>query len=250
MVSYVCSFVIELVVVLLFFNLNFIATTNLRKPIPNLPIPSPPPPSPPQNANETCFEYELENECSSLLNNVNVNSTIQHILFDSISLNVSDVRMIPSDCRRPLLWFVCGLMFPRCPSETIEEQFCRQVEGCHQVNEICEPFDLSFDCLFPSFEEEEDEECSTKISKEIEEATENGIKVETCLGEQKETIGCCPDPFIVDFEGECIVECPQYEYGERYETSAQITLFVLLWVGVVSVFIGQFPLFMMSLNTR
>ena len=135
---------------LLFLNLGFGTTTNLiRKPLPNLPIPTPPPLLP---TNETCFEYELENECSSLLSDVDVNSTIQEILFDSISWNVSDVRMIPSDCRRPLLWFVCGLVFPRCPSETVEQQICRQVEGCRQVNERCESFGLSFDCLFPSLE--------------------------------------------------------------------------------------------------
>ena len=42
------------------------------------------------------------------------------------------------------------MVFPRCPSQTIEEQLCRQTEGCLQVNERCESYNLSFDCLFPS----------------------------------------------------------------------------------------------------
>ena len=196
-----------------------------------------------------CFEYELQNECSSFLSFVFVNSSVQEAIFESFSLNISDVRMISATCRRPLLWYACGLLFPRCPNlETEEEQFCQQVEGCHQVNDRCEKFGITFDCVFPPFDEES--ECTERISKEIEKETRNPVEVETCLGEDGETIQCCPDPFTFDSGGECVVKCLQYIYGERFERGIRITLFILMWFGVITTFLGLFPFAVMTFNFR
>ena len=195
-----------------------------------------------------CFEYELQNECSSLLSDVRENRTIQEILFEAIDLDVSDIRMIPSSCRRPLLWYLCGSVFLSCPPETEEEIFCRQVEGCIQVSERCEDYNLSLGCPFSPYEKESP--CSQRILEEIEEMTENPIEVETCLGEERQTIECCPNPFVFDSEGECVIECLQYEFGEQFERSVRIACFVFIWVGILVFFLGIFPFVKMSFNFR
>ena len=201
------------------------------------------------NQTTACFEYELENECSSLLDySVNANATTQFFLFDLVSLNISDIRMLPSTCRRPLLWYACGQLFPPCPLESEEEILCRQFEGCRQVKEICDESGFELDC--PSFSIFGDDNCSNRVAEEIASASEDPIVVETCLDEEKKTIKCCPTPYTVDSGGECVVECPQYTYGKTFELAGMIFFFVLLWLGVIVVFVALFPLFAMSLCTR
>ena len=59
-----------------------------------------------------CVEYILENECGSVLGNVTIEENEQENYFEeSVSLNVSDVRMIPHHCRRKYLSYYCKLMF-------------------------------------------------------------------------------------------------------------------------------------------
>ena len=209
-------------------------------PTPTFQIPPSPPP---------CFDYQLENECSTFVNNqVVLDKPLQEAIFNFISLNVSDIRLLPFECRRPLLWYLCGSAFPPCPRESEEERLCWQIEGCHQVSEACDDF-FSLDCPSLSFFELDSSlPCSSMVSEDLEKTTQHPIKVETCLGEESQTIECCPDPFIVDKGGECVVECLQYEFGERFETGIQITIFVFFWIEILVLFIGQLPFIFMSLT--
>ena len=62
-----------------------------------------------------CFKYQLENECSTIVNEVILDKALQEASFDLIRLNISALRMLPPLCRRPSLWYLCTSAFPHCP---------------------------------------------------------------------------------------------------------------------------------------
>ena len=69
--------------------------------------------------------------------------------FTAISLPVSDTRMLPPPCRRPLLWLLCLLSFPSIDNSCIITQ-----QDCEYVLEECEE-EIPFNCsIFPSNGEE------------------------------------------------------------------------------------------------
>ena len=185
----------------------------------------------------SCVEYVLENECSSLVGNVAVEESEQQDFFDEyVSLNVSNVRMAPEGCRRPYLSYLCQLMFGSfsCESSSNEEQHCLEEQSCLQVSDLCSDY-FPLDCSSslsssPSPTPSPTLDCSEEVKEQIEEVKKKPIQVETCLDGSKEEIECCPDPFIFDDNDECVVQCPQYVYGESIEQGIRISLFVLDWV--------------------
>src|SRR5579872_5605375 len=87
---------------------------------------------------ENCVPFTLQNtECSYLdkttyYNTFNVS---QDILFDYISLPISDLRMIqPAECRRALVWYLCSQAFPSC---TDTGPCSLDQNSCNQINEAC-----------------------------------------------------------------------------------------------------------------
>ena len=200
--------------------------------------------------NSTCFEYTLENECSTLVGMVDTSESFQQVVFNAISLNISDVRMLPRDCRRPILWYLCGLVFPPCPPESEAEQECRLIEGCLQVSALCEDY-LTIECPFSHSDLENNSTiCSQVIEQEIEEASADPIPVETCLDGEMMDIDCCIDPYVVGGEGECVVECFQYEYGKSMTLGVSIVCMIAAWAGLVFLILIILPLCVLRVEMR
>jgi hypothetical protein len=56
------------------------------------------------NNSTSCFEFDRDFECTSVVNYlVPFTSSQQQMIFESLALAISDVRMYPPDCRRALL---------------------------------------------------------------------------------------------------------------------------------------------------
>ena len=201
-----------------------------------------------------CFPYVLENECSSLVGNVSiVEESEQQDFFDEyVSLNVSNVRMVQESCRRPYLSYLCQLMFGSfsCESSSNEEQHCLEEQSCLQVSDLCSDY-FQLDCSSsfsssPSPTPTPTLDCSEEVKEQIEEVKKKPIQVETCLDGLKEEIECCPDPFIFDDNDECVVQCPQYLYGESVEQWIRITTFILIWICVLIFITAMIPLYLTS----
>ena len=212
-----------------------------------------------------CFPYVLENECSSLVGNVCVVQESEQLDFfdEYVSLNVSNVRMVPESCRRPYLSYLCQLMFGSfsCESSSNEEQHCLEEQYCLQVSDLCSDY-FPLDCS-SSFSSSPSPtptptptsssptptptlDCSKEVKEQIKGVSKRPIKVETCLDGLKEEIECCPDPFIFDDNDECVVQCPQYYYGESIEKGIRITTFILLWICLLIFITAMIPLYLTS----
>jgi len=208
-----------------------------------------------------CFPFVLQNECTSVVssNGVPFDPELQRIIFEFLAPTISDIRMVLSQCRRPLLWYLCGLSFPPC-YETDEQRICRETEGCRQVDELCSEFTLSLGCSNnSSFEKITERQvldiisaCSTRIEEAIEEVSRDPVKVETCLGEDRQSIKCCPDPFTADSGGECVVKCMQYLFGKKWEYGMIIVLFIIAVFGLITCIVCLIPILFIkrSLNFR
>ena len=193
-------------------------------------------------ASGDCFPYILQNECTSLLGNVSVEESEQQDFFDQkVSLTVSNFRMVQASCRRPLLSYFCQLLFGgfECESSSSSQQGCLEGEYCLQVAEACSS-DFQLDCS--SNVTSSSSNCSDEVKKEIDEVKETPIAVETCLNKTKETIVCCPDPFIFDDNDECVVECYQYLYGEKIENIVRLCCFSMSILSLVFYLIALIPL--------
>ena len=210
-----------------------------------------------------CVPYVLENECSSLVGNVSiVEESEQQDFFDEyVSLNVSNVRMAPKSCRRPYLSYLCQLLFGSfsCESSSNEEQHCLEEQSCLQVSDLCSDY-FQLDCS-SSFSSSPSPsptptsssptptptlDCSEEVKEQIEEVKKKPIQVETCLDGLKEEIECCPDPFIFDDNDECVVQCPQYYFGELIEQWIRIITFILTWICVLIFITAMIPLYLTS----
>ena len=205
-----------------------------------------------------CVEYSLQNECTSVLGTVSIEQDEQEDFFnENVSLTISDVRMRPEKCRKPFLLYYCQLMFGGfvCQSSSREEQLCFEQETCRQVAEACSD-EFSLDCLpfsFPTSTPTTSTSqislqigCRKEVEEQIEQAKENIIHVETCLGGSKEQIECCNDPFIFDDNDECVIECPQYLIGKSLEKWIQLTDFVLNWLLLILLIAAIPPLYFMA----
>ena len=200
-----------------------------------------------------CVPYVLENECSSLVGNVTIEESEQQDFFDEyVSLNVSNVRMVQESCRRPYLSYLCQLTFGSlsCESSSNEEQHCLEEQSCLQVSDLCSDY-FQLDCsssfsFSPSPTPTPTLDCSEEVKEQIEEVKKKPIQVETCLDGSKEEIECCPDPFIFDDNDECVVQCPQYLYGESIEQWIRIMTFILDWCCVLIFITAMIPLYLTS----
>ena len=137
-------------------------------------------------------------------------------------------------------------------SSSIEEQLCLKEEYCLQVSEAC-PFLSQLNCSSFSFPSSTSPSfssstynCSNEVTQQINESKEKAIAVQTCLNETKEHIECCFDPFTCDEFGECVVECPQYFYGEELEKTVRLLSFGFVFLSILVFLIAIIPLFLLS----
>lgn len=181
-----------------------------------------------------CVPFTLNNTECSFLNRTtyyNIFNIPESILFDYISLQISDVRMIqPLECRRALIWYICSQAFPICgdigPCST-------DYDSCMQINDACNGV-FSLNCS--------SDNCNIKYE------LENPIPVLTCLQSNNVTIPCCPTPFEMDSEGECILACnynlpyffpPNYDMVQHV---CQIIFYIIVWIGLLFMIFVYAPL--------
>ena len=192
-----------------------------------------------------------------MLGEVSINQNEQQDFFDeNVSLIVSNVRMFGSNCRRPFLSYYCQLMFGGffCSSSSPEEQYCLEDQFCIQVSDSCSD-DFLLNCSSSSLSSPSLSSpspspsplllsCEEKVTKEIEEVVETPIKVQTCLGNSKEEIECCIGPYVFDDNDECVVQCPQYVYGEKLEKILRIVSAVFIFITIIIYVVLLTPFYM------
>ena len=197
-----------------------------------------------------CFQYVLENECTTVVGNVSIEEKEQQHFFDErVSLIVSDVRMQPDDCRRPFLSFYCQLMFGTfsCESSSLEEQHCLEEQYCLQVADACSGhFEFNCSSFLTSSSSSSPYNCTEEVTEQIEEVEKKPIQVQTCLNSSKEEIRCCFDPFVFDDNDECVVGCPQYIFGEQLEKGVRLFTYSLTAITFLVYITAVTPLFVMK----
>ena len=194
-----------------------------------------------------CFPFVLKNECASvLLGNVSIKETKQQDYFDEfVSLNVSDVRMFKTSCRRPFLNYFCQLAFGLffCASSSPEQALCLEEQSCLQVADACSD-DFLLDCSSsPLSSTPSPSDCSEEVSNQMNEALETAIAVQTCLDGSKEEIECCLDPYVFDDNDECVVECPQYTSSKTLGSWIRNTTFVFYCLSLAVLIASMIPFF-------
>ena len=202
-------------------------------------------------SDDLCFEYTLQNECTSVLGTVLVDQEEQQDFFlENVSLTVSNVRMFGSDCRRQFLSYYCQLMFGGfvCESSSSEEQLCLEEQYCFQVSESCSD-DFLLNCSSSSSSPAPTpspltSSCQEEVMTQIEKVVQLPIEVQTCLNNAKEDIECCIKPYVFDENNECVVECPQYLYGQDLEYWIGTSAFVFFWISFLVYIIAIIPFYM------
>lgn len=184
---------------------------------------------------------DVPHECGTILAQ-NVSTWLsQEQIFD-FTLNISDYRMLIEDrapCRRALIWFLCRLYFPMCE----DNQLCfPDTNDCNLVNQICNSTSL-LNCTTLNLLPLSGSSCLNSSSHLSTEWIYNHpIPVTTCLADLNTTIPCCPDPFILGENGECVVRCPQPLISDSGEHAFFVISFVLLWIGTVLFLICLIPI--------
>ena len=134
-----------------------------------------------------------------------------------------------------------------CESSSLEEQLCLEKEYCIQVSGACSSdFELNCSSFVFSSPSTPTNDCQEKVQKQISQVKETPIAVETCLNNSKEQIECCPDPFISDDNGECVVECYQYLFGETLEKWLSILRCFFSFISLVILGIAVLPQYFMN----
>jgi hypothetical protein len=198
-----------------------------------------------------CYNYTLDNECSFVVgSSVETSPEYQEDLFSSFALNVSDIRMVPSICRRTVLWFYCNLIFKGyCEDDDFDNLGVSESSGCipnryscDQMNDDCSVGIVNCDLLY-TFISNETRRCETE---DLEISVSNSIAVSTCLESQNMSIECCPSPFHQHSKTkECVLQCkpPIGIFFEEDQKLISIVSMALSIVGLVVIIIGIFPLF-------
>eukprot|EP00009_Paramoeba_aestuarina_P007469 CAMPEP_0201518106 /NCGR_PEP_ID=MMETSP0161_2-20130828/9020_1 /ASSEMBLY_ACC=CAM_ASM_000251 /TAXON_ID=180227 /ORGANISM="Neoparamoeba aestuarina, Strain SoJaBio B1-5/56/2" /LENGTH=193 /DNA_ID=CAMNT_0047915779 /DNA_START=119 /DNA_END=697 /DNA_ORIENTATION=+ len=176
-------------------------------------------------AQEEGYDYALENECTQNLQHELLFSPLeQEIVWYNLSLFISDLRMVPEHCRRPLAWLLCVSSFPSSPPTAC---FVTR-RDCEFVIDSCEDFGVDIDCanLFPDGNDSEGGNCGMSV----EEAKETPNAVETCLEDYDEEIECCLDPYWKDGNTkECVIICPTYQSSDAKSLGLTYAAFGCLW---------------------
>ena len=221
----------------------------------------------------TCAPYTLQNECIYVVGPL-VDTVLplpQDFLFDHfLSLKISNIRMIyVPGCRRALIWYMCHLVFPTCEEsggtcvmaddtcDMVVEQ-CETVPNvtqfiqCPQKSQRSPPSALFYNdgnfeyanIRAPSLPHDPSV-CVENMSLTSLENTP--IPVTTCIsGTPNVTVTCCPTPFVKSDDGECVVKCMQYAFGEDRENAWSLAAVIMVWVGTAMYAVGLVPNMMMT----
>ncbi len=203
-----------------------------------------------------CVPYVLDNECSVVVSPLVSSPIPQQLLFDLfLAQTISDIRMFPSQCRRSLIWYLCNSAYPMC--DNVTGSVCPvSAESCDYVYSQCETFPnitknlncgVTMSCpeqqhhddpfLFPpslslvdskrSIDSESP--CVKNLSSSFIDTTP--IPVVTCISVGlNDTIPCCPTPYVRHSNGECVIQCLQYGFGESRENDWALASLIMVWV--------------------
>ena len=181
------------------------------------------PPCQPFRLNETECYYVLGNEPVLAL----PFRPSQEQLWDEMKMQVSDSRMLPSSCRRGLLWFACTATYLPCREGAVCPP---SMSACEEVNLSCVPYGIELNCS--ALPPQTAPSCVTNLTHQ--EAVATPLPVKTCLSNTTTEVECCPDPYTVESStGECVVACYQYGFTESKERALYITCFVIVWLSSV-----------------
>jgi len=181
---------------------------------------------------QTCEPYVLYNECTGLVGplvDIPEEFTSQQEYFDNaLALSVSDLRMLPPSCRRPLVWFLCNIGFHTCGGagelctvnlttvESLAAECGVAVENLARVSGTRRSRGTSLVCA------------------DVPVVVEDPIEVVTCLSDMKQPTGCCFGPFAKDpTSGECVTACFQYTFSPVKENAMFYTSGVLTCLNLV-----------------
>jgi hypothetical protein len=184
-----------------------------------------------------CSNYVLQNECTDVIvDSVELSEEVQPILFNILSLPISDVRMIPSSCRRPLLSFLCNYYFVGSCSNSTGFGCIPLQSICEEVNTVCGT--SIFNCT----------EMYANINKtQCDINTTTPIPVLTCLSAEDQITECCASPYKLDrYTKECVIGCPPdvLFYKEEDVWDFQIFYFSLLMLGFAVLIPAAIPMFL------
>ena len=178
------------------------------------------------DGNSFCFEYRLNNECSQVVDDTNVPEESQEDVWALIEMQISDIRMLPADCRRPLIWFTCATVFGECGRDRNETDLDMSV--CEEVNDSCGGNLL--DCSEFPLSPRSGDSFPSSIPP---------IPVTTCLEKPGTSVTCCPKPFTLSsIDGECSTSCPpQFYNGQEGLLIANYVFFFFSLVVLILSFI-------------
>ena len=157
---------------------------------------------------EFCFSFQLENECSEVIQRTFIPKEEQENEWKQIEMQISDIRMLNYDCRRPLVWFLCSSVFGECGSENQTDTDINP-SLCEEVNEECGGDIL--DCS-----NDQSPFVLSRIVSSLPSSFSSPIPVITCLENPNTHIECCPDPYTLSsITEECVISCPPTFYKEQ-----------------------------------
>ena len=219
-----------------------------------------------------CIPYSLQNECSFVVGHRVSSLLPQALLFDSfLALPISDVRMVPALCRRAFIWYLCHLAFPSCESDggtcVISDEACdlavTECDSYFNVTQFVQcaqgedrrrsKFSTSLFSSHSSFSPAHDTSFGAQFLRSaispvcfdnltVDYLEETSIPVTTCITNIPNTsVSCCPTPFVMASNGECVLPCMQYVFGADKENAWADAALAMVWAGTVIYGVGLAP---------